>query len=528
MKQNFGRVALAAVFSGAIFGQSAVAPAKFEIADVHVAAKVATNVMVTIPSRNGRYEFHNASIVGLIGVAYGFEPGRVVGGPSWLEMKRFDVIAKAPAGTKTELSPGSAPGALPDAVKEMFQSLLADRFKLVLHKDTRPLAGYALTRGKKLQMKEADGSGDTGCALLPQTDATTDRYFRYACGNMTMQEFAAGLTGMRGNSLSGASPVVDKTGLDGKWNFDLKWSTLEGVTTPDAIDQQLGLKLEMQQLPTLVIVVDRVNEQPTANLSGVAEAPQPTVFESASLKLTDPNYVGQSEYGTQPGGRVAVHAYALSGLITRAFPWAAGNAPLDLVTGVPDWAETERFDITAKAPADAPASALMLRSLLEDRLKLTWHTEERPVPAYTLLAGKPRMKKADPASRSHCIQSTAPAGAPPGSLLLNCQNITMSQLADQVLIPLRGPGQSWPILDSTGIKGGWDFTLTFKPGRAVAANSSGEPAQVTSSAPVAADPSGGLTIIEAVEKQLGLKLELRKRPMPVIVIDHLERKPTDN
>ena len=134
------------------------------------------------------------------------------------------------------------------------------------------------------------------------------------------------------------------------------------------------------------------------------------------------------------------------------------------------------------------------------------------------------MKKADPASRTHCLSSAAPAGSPPGSQVLKCQNITMLQFADQ--IRARAPGPGWSVFDATGIEGGWDFALTWVR-TPVAANSTGEPGQ-SSVAPVASDPNGGLTLIEALDKQLGLKLKVQKRPMPVTVIDHLERMPTDN
>ena len=100
------------------------------------------------------------------------------------------------------------------------------------------------------------------------------------------------------------------------------------------------------------------------------------------------------------------------------------------------------------------------------------------------------------------------------------------------------PELGWPVLDATGIEGNWDFTLTyvFSPMMAmpVGAGRGGDagPAVGASpgggSVPTAADPSGGMTIFEAVEKQLGLKLEAQKRSLPVIVIDHLEQKPTEN
>jgi len=92
------------------------------------------------------------------------------------------------------------------------------------------------------------------------------------------------------------------------------------------------------------------------------------------------------------------------------------------------------------------------------------------------------------------------------------------------------PDLSWPVVDTTGIEGGWDFTLTFSMGGAMMRGPVriGEPAQPGSDLPSASDPTGGYTIFEAVEKQLGLKLEKQKRSMPVVVIDHIEQNPTDN
>src|SRR5262245_14542025 len=125
------------------FAQAADTKPKFEAADVHVSAKTANPFVRTGPVRNGRYEIKTANMVDLIRIAYGFDMEKIVGGPSWLELDRFDVIAKLP------------PDSTLDTQKLMLQDLLADRFKLVVHKETKPLPTYALTAGKKLQMKEA-------------------------------------------------------------------------------------------------------------------------------------------------------------------------------------------------------------------------------------------------------------------------------------------------------------------------------------------------------------------------------------
>jgi uncharacterized protein (TIGR03435 family) len=90
------------------------------------------------------------------------------------------------------------------------------------------------------------------------------------------------------------------------------------------------------------------------------------------------------------------------------------------------------------------------------------------------------------------------------------------------------PGLTSPVQDATGLEGGWDFTLVFS---AFLPQLLGTPARggdAGQGVPAAADPVVGSTIFESIEKQLGLKLESQKRMLPVIVIDHLEQKPTDN
>ncbi len=176
--------------------------------------------------------------------------------------------------------------------------------------------------------------------------------------------------------------------------------------------------------------------------------------------------------------------------------------------------------------------APMLLSLLKERFGLKYHSEERPASTYTLTStGKPKMKKADPASRIFCKSPQPPPGAPPMTRVLNCQNMTMAKFGEQ----LQGMTQelSWPVADGTELEGGWDFTLTFAmflmpPQMARGPMGEGGP-NAGPAMPTAADPTTtGVSIFEAVEKQLGLKLSMQKRPMQVIVIDHIERKPTEN
>ena len=330
-------------------------------------------------------------------MAYDVKAEKIAGGPGWLEMDRFDVIAKVPAGTKAETMPGSAPGALPDTLKEMLQSLLADRFKLTLHKDTRVLPTYALTAGKKLQLKEADGSGDTGCRLQPSSDPGNTA-IRYTCRNVSMEALAVVWPQLRGTP---DEPVVDKTGLEGLWNFEMKWSlsstitgTGDAIGPADAIEKQLGLRLEKQQILTPVLVVDRINEKPTANPAGVAEllpiAAVPTQFEVASIKLTDPAAKPYTGSRGLVGDRWIFRSISLEDLILIAISPSIAQVDDDLVTRIPDWAQSEKFDLDGKKPAGAPANARLaplLVSLLVDRLKFKSHFVARPVYAFVLEAG---------------------------------------------------------------------------------------------------------------------------------------------
>src|SRR5882672_1971723 len=166
----------------AAFSQTAAPPLAFESADVHISPK-ARNAFLRGPlSRGGRYELRMATMVDLVAIAYGIDADRVLGGPSWLEMERFDVIAKPPAKST------------PEPLKLMLQQLLSDRFKLVLHKDTRPMPVFVLSAGKHSALKKASGSGPDGCNFTvdpPSPQAAGPGAVRpmllFTCRNMTMK-----------------------------------------------------------------------------------------------------------------------------------------------------------------------------------------------------------------------------------------------------------------------------------------------------------------------------------------------------
>ena len=493
-----------------------------------------------------RYDLRNASLVDLVVKAYDVTADKVLEGPSWLEYDRYDISALVPP--KTSIA---------DA-KLMLQALLADRFNLAFRREERPLSAYALTAPKGSQkLKEADGSGDTGCRLSldqarradPAAGVPQALTLSFACHNETMAAFAAQLAGMPLAQI-GTNPVQDKTGLEGKWEFTFKYTLPgsggpgDGTTLPDALDKQLGLKLEQQTLSLPVIVVEKAN-RPSPNEPDAAKKipPSPTEFEVATIKPFAPGAAGPNIMGMrmQPGGRVEISGLPLKLLVQQAW-----GVQADSIINAPKWMEADRYDIVAKAPSTGASAApntpvdtdsvfLMMRALLADRFKLATHFEDRPMTAYTLTASKPKLKKADPATRTKWSDTNANgpiffgggANSAP-SRTIKFQNMSMAQFAEKIQF-FGGTYIHAPVLDATGLEGGYDFTLTFSlipP--AQFAQLAARTANAAGTGNDAADPIGGVTLFEAVEKQLGLKLVEQKRPVSVLVIDHIDQQPTEN
>jgi uncharacterized protein (TIGR03435 family) len=547
MKRALAGLSFFALLFCAAFSQSTEAPTKFEIADVHTSPKGGIQFFNGGILQRGRYVAKNATMLDLISAAYGVENEKVQGGPTWLEKDQFDVIAKAPASMTTE------------TVKPLLQALLAERFKLVVHTDTKPMPVFALTVGKgKPKLKEAASATDSGC--VPRTEPPNPTQgiifvIVATCHNMTMDAFAPLLRQYAGGYLT--NPVVDLTGLKGNWDFEFRWSPrnllatagADGISIFDAMDKQLGLKLAAQKTPMEVIVVDSVNQKPTDNppeVTGNLPPPPPAEFEVAVIKPSLPN---ATPGGRIDGGQVSLQATPLKFLI--AWAWNLNPFDKEQMAGAPKWLTTAKWDILAKTSADVAAASTapgarnvpaididdlrhMVQLLLIERFKMKVHMEDREVNAYTLTAANPKMKKADPANRTGCKEGPGPDGKDPRianpivGRLLNCQNMTMAQFAEA--LPLQAGGYIFsPVKDATGLEGAWDFTLSFSPAGLLnpGADNTAVP-RPGGDANAASDPSGAISLFDAVYKQLGLKLEKQKRMSPVLVIDHIDEKPTDN
>ena len=221
----------------------------------------------------------------------------------------------------------------------------------------------------------------------------------------------------------------------------------------------------------------------------------------------------------------------MSILIEEAWdiPWAPTN---EVLPGAPKWVDSSRFDIVAKtAPGEGGVSnsdiRRMLRALLIERFRMVTHYEDRLGPTYELVAAHPKLKEADPSRRTGCTVDHNLELGPALSRLIICQNTTMAQFADQ-LQRLALEYTNWTRSHRHhGDQGAWDFSVRFSP-PSLLQNTGGGGNTADPSGAAPADPNGAISLFDALQKQLGLKLEMRKRMTPMLVIDHIEEKPTDN
>ena len=221
--------------------------------------------------------------------------------------------------------------------------------------------------------------------------------------------------------------------------------------------------------------------------------------------------------------RVDLGSIPLSVVIQMAY-----RLPDDRISG-PGWLADARFDIMAKLPAGASKSKApeMLQSMLAERFHLAVHHDRRLTPVYELVVGKGPLKLKESANDgSELIPCSG--GPPPGHHV--CHKVSMEQLADHLtrlagtnstLAPMGGSASlvlDRPVIDMTGLKGVYDFLLDY--GRAGGRGGRGGDA----------DPANDVTEVSIVDglRQLGFRLKPAKHAFDYLVIDHVDRVPTEN
>jgi uncharacterized protein (TIGR03435 family) len=220
-------------------------------------------------------------------------------------------------------------------------------------------------------------------------------------------------------------------------------------------------------------------------------------FEVASVK---PNKSGRMAGSTsRSGGQLVFENTSLRECIAIAYGVAVDR---EYALSGPAWLGSERYDIVAKVPAEIPREQVlrMLQALLADRFQLRLHRERRDLRVYSLTIARTGTKlKAVPVGEGSFTFG-------PGRISGKAQSMT--ELADKLSRPYFGLGA--PVMDSTGLDGAFDFTLDWTPDN------------------VQADATPGPSIFAALQEQLGLKLEASKSRVEVLVIDRVERVPTEN
>ncbi len=223
-------------------------PGQFEVASIKPTATKDGSLAVSFPP-GGRFSARNLTLKQLLQNVYAMQDYQIVGGPGWITSAGFDIEAKAGAGS------GEWPR---EQVLQMVQTLLADRFHLALHRETRQLPVYALVVGK------------TGPKLQP-ADSNAGRP-KTMFGQIIVQKMS--MTGLANIlALDLKRPVKDETGLKGDFAFTLEWTP--GLGDSDdrpsarpslftAVQEQLGLKLESAKGPVEVLVIDSA-EKPSEN-----------------------------------------------------------------------------------------------------------------------------------------------------------------------------------------------------------------------------------------------------------------------
>jgi uncharacterized protein (TIGR03435 family) len=283
-----------AVFASSLQGQTSAAPggaAQPDVtADVKVPAFEVVSVkpnksdsgMIRIMAKPDGYAASNLSLKMLVQSAYGIREDLISGAPSWADSARFDIDAKVAGSDVDALKKLS-----PEQRRLLLQPLLADRFKLKIHTETKQLPVYELVLAKGgSKLKEAT-AGDTYANGIKGPDGVgRGGMMRFGPGQLTAQ--AVPLTTLA-NMLSQQlhRTVLDKTGLTGKYDLELTWTPEQGAdpmfkgaegspqrgdAAPDssgpsiftALQEQLGLRLQSAKGPVETLVIDHV-EMPSEN-----------------------------------------------------------------------------------------------------------------------------------------------------------------------------------------------------------------------------------------------------------------------
>jgi uncharacterized protein (TIGR03435 family) len=269
---------LAAAFAAIpLFAQTQERP-RIEVASIRPSDPASCREYPVIDNHNGRYDMKCVKAGYLLQIAYGVKEFQIAGGPRWMGLTQYDIAVKTESSLKGDIAPEKDVAQLTDEerrtngqrLREMLLALLVDRFRLAVHEETREHTVLLLKvarGGPKLKEIASDVSGglQPGNGFLGGTQV----------GIPFLAQTLSQIVGQ---------PILDQTGLKGKYDFELRWTpdqsapngalgealTLQAPVDPDrpnifsALQEQLGLKLDSGKGPVVLIVVDHIGT-PSAN-----------------------------------------------------------------------------------------------------------------------------------------------------------------------------------------------------------------------------------------------------------------------
>ena len=285
-------IATLAVAARAVFAQPADARLAFEAASIKQFPEGSSISMSGCQGGPGtqtptRINCEHVTLKSLLMRAYGVK-NQEIAGPGWIDSTHFNLLIRVPE------------GATKDQATTMYRNLLADRFQLALHHETKPMTAYALTVSKNgARLKEYDPAakdddtpppggklptGDDGFPVLRRSILSRAPIVLYVGGRSRLQGVNMKI-GKLAESLSGQLDqlVTDETGLTGSYDITLYWTpdaslpsgrapgdTPQEATAPEtglfpAIEQQLGLKLVAKKVPRDTLVIESAVKTPTEN-----------------------------------------------------------------------------------------------------------------------------------------------------------------------------------------------------------------------------------------------------------------------
>jgi bla regulator protein blaR1 len=266
-----------------LYGQSGATPLTFEVASIKPSWGDDHRSMIQIQPGGG-LRTSGSTLKMLLTLAYDVREFQISGGPGWINTERYDIMAKTGdadvSGSPDDMRKmtDEQRKTVADKMRERLRALLADRFQLVLHRETKEQSVYALVvakGGSKLQQSEAaEGTGAKGMMRMGRGQLSGQ--------SVGLQMLTQSLSNQLGR------PVIDRTGLKGNFDFKLEWTPDPGQSggpfgggpppgadappPPDpngpsvftALQEQLGLRLESQKGPVEMLVIDKV-EKPSEN-----------------------------------------------------------------------------------------------------------------------------------------------------------------------------------------------------------------------------------------------------------------------